>query len=300
MNITLRQVQAFLALADLGSFTRAAERMRVAQPALSQQIRDLELELGVRLFDRTTRRVEMTAAGEEFRLSAAKIVEELELAVGHARDLAERRRGRLVVAAPPLLAAAMLPEAIAAFARQHPGVRVELHDLRTDEIVARVRDGRADCGIGTFPPDEDGIERLVLARDSLMVYGPADCDLAAEAQVPWRTLAGRPLVALTRDSGLRLLAEVGFETARVVMRPAYEVAQITTAMALVEAGLGIAVLPTYAGAVARPGRVMERPLVEPNVAREIVMISRQGRSAPPALASFAQVLRRHSGVFMAR
>ena len=118
--------------------------------------------------------------------------------------------------------------------------------------------------------------------------------------MPWRTLAGRPLVALTRDSGLRLLAEVGFETARVVMRPAYEVAQITTAMALVEAGLGIAVLPTYAGAVARPGRVMERPLVEPNVAREIVMISRQGRSAPPALASFAQVLRRHSGVFMAR
>ena len=300
MNITLRQVQSFLALAELGSFTRAAERMRVAQPALSQQIRDLEEELGVRLFDRTTRRVELTAAGEEFCHSATKIVEELETAVSHARDLAASRRGRLVVAAPPLLAAAMLPEVIAAFAAKYPGVRVDLRDLRTDQIVARVRDGQADCGVGTFAAGEDGIERLILARDSLMVYAPMGSDLAALADVPWTALAGRPLVALTRDSGLRLLAEVGFESAQVVMRPAYEVAQITTAMALVEAGLGVAVLPTYAGAVARPGRVVERPLVAPTIAREIVMISRQGRSTTPALANFATMLRRHSHAFMAR
>lgn len=300
MNITLRQVQSFLALAEFGSFTRAAERMRVAQPALSQQIRDLEQELGVRLFDRTTRRVEMTAAGEEFRHSAVKIIEELETAVTHARDIAVSRRGRLVIAAPPLLAAAMLPDVIAAFCAQYPGVRVELQDLRTDQIVARVRNGQADCGVGTFSPGEDGIERLILARDSLMVFASADSDLAGETEIPWTALAGRPLVALTRDSGLRLLAEVGFESAELVMRPAFEVAQITTAMALVEAGLGVAVLPTYAGAVARAGRVIERPLVAPTIAREIVMIFRHGRSAPPALTQFAQMLRRHSQAFMAR
>jgi len=109
MNITIRQIQSFLNVADLGSFTRAAEKMHTMQPALSQQVRDLESELGIRLFDRTTRRVELTEGGAEFRNIAAKIIEDLEAAARNAHELAERKRGRVIIAAPPLLAAAIVP-----------------------------------------------------------------------------------------------------------------------------------------------------------------------------------------------
>lgn len=112
MNVTLRQIHAFLAAADLGNFTRAAERLNMTQPALSLAIRELETELGIRLFDRTTRRVELTQVGAELSHSARKLIDDLELAMRNARDLAERKRGRIVVAAPPLLAAMILPGAI--------------------------------------------------------------------------------------------------------------------------------------------------------------------------------------------
>ena len=126
MAITLRQIQAFLAVAELGTFTKAAERLHMAQPALSQLVRELEHELGIRLFDRTTRRVELTEGGREFQGASAKIVHDLELAIQNANDLAERRRGRITVAAPPLLAAAILPEAIAEMRERYPGIRIAL------------------------------------------------------------------------------------------------------------------------------------------------------------------------------
>src|SRR5580692_5033636 len=124
MNITIRQIQCFLQVATLGSFTRAAEKMHTMQPALSQQIRDLETELGIRLFDRTTRRVELTEGGAEFRNIAAKIIEDLESATRHAHELAERKRGRVIVAAPPLLASAVVPRAIVDFRNKYPGIEV--------------------------------------------------------------------------------------------------------------------------------------------------------------------------------
>ena len=96
MAVTLRQIQAFLAVAELGTFTKAAERLHMAQPALSQLVRDLEQALGIRLFDRTTRRVELTEGGREFQGASAKIVHDLDLAIQNANDLAERRRGRII------------------------------------------------------------------------------------------------------------------------------------------------------------------------------------------------------------
>ncbi|WP_249123586.1 MULTISPECIES: LysR family transcriptional regulator [unclassified Bradyrhizobium] len=293
MNITIRQIQAFLQVAALGSFTRAAEKLHTLQPALSQQVRDLEAELGIRLFDRTTRRVELTDGGAEFRNIAAKIIEDLELAARNAQDLAERKRGRVVVAAPPLLAAAIVPRAIAEFGTQYPGLSVRLIDARTDQIVELVRSGQVDCGIGTFHAGEDGIVSTRLARDSLMVFCAAQHPLAGRASVDWRELDGLALVTLTRDSGIRLLVEVGFEAAQIKLVPAYEVAQITTALAMVEAGLGVAVLPTYAFAAARALDIRAAAL-EPGLGRDISLIARTGRSLAPAVAAFARVLGKYA------
>ncbi|WNJ92763.1 LysR family transcriptional regulator [Bosea sp. 685] len=291
MAISLRQIQSFLSVAECGTFTKAAERLHMAQPALSQLVRELERELGIRLFDRTTRRVELTEGGREFQGASAKIMHDLDLAVRNANNLAERRRGRIVVAAPPLLAAILLPSAIVELRQRHPGIEVAIIDARTDKIVEEVRLGRADCGLGTFSAIEDGIERMPLTRDSLMLFCASAHPFAARTSLPWADLAEQPLITLTRDSGIRLLVEVGYETAEVPLRPLYEVSQITTALALVEADLGVAVLPTYALAMTSGRPIATRPLVEPTIARDVVMIRPSGRSPSPAVLAFEAILR---------
>jgi DNA-binding transcriptional LysR family regulator len=297
MNITLRQLQCFLQVATLGSFTRAAEKMRTKQPALSQQVRDLENELGIRLFDRTTRRVELTEGGVEFRNIAAKVLDDLESAARNAHDLAERKRGRVVVAAPPLLAAAIVPRAIADFRSRYPGIEVRLVDARTDQIVDYVRSGQVDCGLGTFHAGQEGISSTLLARDSLMLFCASSHALARRRVVRWKELDGLPVITLTRDSSIRLLVEVGFEMSQIRLIPAYEVAQITTALAMAEAGLGVAVLPAYARAGAKTFRITAAPL-DISIVRDIVMITRAGRSIPPGVSAFAQFLGKHTRASM--
>lgn len=291
MNITIRQINAFLQVAALGSFTRAAEQLHTMQPALSQQVRDLEAELGIRLFDRTTRRVELTEAGAEFRAIAAKAIEELDVAARNAQGLAERKRGRVIVAAPPLLAAAVVPKAIVDFQEKYPGITVRLIDARSDQIVELVRSGQVDCGVGTFHAGEEGITPTVLARDNLMVFCAPNHPLAKRKSVHWKELEGQPLVTLTRDSGIRILVEVGFEAAHIKLVPAYEVTWITTALALVEAGLGIGVFPTYAWAGAQSLDISGSPL-EPAIARDITLITRSGREVAPATQAFVRFLRK--------
>jgi DNA-binding transcriptional LysR family regulator len=289
--VTLRQIQALIAVAQQGTFTKAAERMQIAQPALSQLVRELERELNVRLFDRTTRRVELTEAGWEFHSAAVQILHDLDMAVQNATALAERKRGRIMVAAPPLLAAIAIPPAIAALKGAHPGLQVAIIDARNELVIEAVRSGRADCGIGTFSSLEDGIERTPLARDSLMLFCARQSHFAEQTSVAWQELRDEPLVTLTRDSGIRLLVEVGYESAEVPLSPAYEVSQISTALALVRSELAVAVLPTYARAVA-PAGVLAKPLTEPSIARDIVMIRASGRSMSPALSTFEMLLRR--------
>ena len=272
MNVTLRQLEMFIAIADQASFSRAAARLRVTQPVLSNAIRDLEGSLGIKLFDRTTRRVELTQAGREFRMSAERVVADLGNAVRNLQALAARDRGYLVVAAPPLLAAALLPQAIAEYKAANSGVVVNLIDVPTDQIVRKVRAREAECGVGTFAPDEDGIQRKLLARDSLMLFCSPKSSFANISRVSWRDLGGQPLVALTCDSSVRLLVDAALLASSVQTQIAFEVSHMTTAIMLVEAGLGIAILPTYAWTFARDRDVVAKPLHDPVVSREISMI----------------------------
>ena len=292
MSITLKQVTAFLAVAEAGNFTLAAERLKMAQPGLSQSIRELEAELGLRLFDRTTRRVELTTAGREFRNASSRIISDLDFAVQNVRDLASRKRGRIVIAAPPLLAANALPAAILEFAALYPDIQVALVDAPTVSIVDAVRSGAADCGVGTFAASENGIDRMVLSRDRLVLFCRDDSPFAALESIRWRDLAGQPLITLTRDSALRRLVEVGFEAAQIALMPIHEVHQIATVLGMVRMGLGLAVLPAYAHSAALAGKVVGRPLGDPEIIRDIVLIQARDRSVSPAVSAFVPVLRK--------
>lgn len=293
MRIAIRQIEAFLAISEHKSFSAAARYIGIAQPALSTTIRDLEAELGVRMFDRTTRRVELTPAGEEFRASSSKIMEDLAHAVQNTRDLAARRRGRIRIAAPPLLSASIAPWAIAAFHREYPGIKVELIDAPTTDIREEVISGNADCGLGTFSTAEEGIERVVLMRDNLALFMPTDHPLTKDAYVRWADLPALPLIAMSRSSGIRRLMELGAESASQILRPKFEASLVTTALAFVGAGLGVSVLPTYALSQAEQYNLVARPLVDPTVSRDLCLIRASGRSPSPAVSSFITALRNH-------
>ncbi len=301
MNITLRQIQAFRTVAEFGSFTRAAERLKVAQPALSLSIRELERELNLRLFDRTTRRVELTGAGREFLQSADKLLADLDRAVRDARDLSEKKRGRIVIAAPPLLAAMIVPAAIAAFNAAFPGIDVGLVDARNDQILDRLRAGEADLAIGTFDERADGIRREVLAQDALALFCAPSSRFAKKRRVRWADLHDHKLIMLTRDSSIRGLTERNLaQGGHDSGKPLYEVSQITTAVMLAEAGLGVTVLPAYAWSYARGRDVVSRPLVEPQVMRNIYLIQSDSRSLSPAAEGFARTLRNQTRAAIAR
>ena len=294
MKITLRQLKAFHTIAEVGSFTRAAQRLQIAQPAMSLAMRELERELDVRLLDRTTRRVELTGAGREFLLATEKIIDDLEHSIRSARDLTYRKRGRLVVAAPPLLAAMIVPPVFAAYKETNPGIELHLVDTQTDDIVVRVRSGAADCGIGTFAEDEEGIRREVLLKDSLMLWCRSGTPLAEKKAITWSELRFASLIMLTHASNIRAIVDRACENAGHAPQPAYEVSQMTTAIMLVEAGLGVAPLPTYVGSFAYRRKVTGRPLIEPQVRREISFVQSSNRSLSPAAEEFLRLLRKHA------
>ena len=288
---TLRQIRGFLAVADQGTFTKAAVRLHIAQPALSQLVRELERELGIRLFNRTTRRVELTQGGREFQRAAVRITQDLDLAVADAKSLAERRRGRVVIAAPPFLAATILPSAIVKLRTEYPGLHVDIIDAGTGAILEAVRTGSADLGFGTFPATENDLVRSKLVRDRLMLFCSATHRFANRRNMRWRDLIDEPLVTLTRDSGIRLLVELGYEAANIPLRADYQVTQISTALALAGAGLGIAVLPAYVLAAASLHRLSAVQLSDPVISRDVELIQVGGRSVSPAAAAFARCLR---------
>jgi DNA-binding transcriptional LysR family regulator len=292
MNITLRQLEAFLAVAAAEGFTRAAERLHLTQSAVSFLVRELEGQLGVRLFDRTTRAVRLTEAGQGLQPLAEKALAELQSALDDTRDLLAKKRGRLVVAAPPLIASHLVPPVMARFAKDHPGVTLVLRDLLADEILNRVRGGEVEIGIGTFERLDPDIASAALLTDTLILACPQGHPLARKRSLRWKDLAGHPVISLDRHSSLRQLVDRALEKVASYDRPAYEVSFITTAIGLVEAGLGVAVLPSYILSATRNTRLQTRRLTEPVVEREISIVTRRGRSLSPAASAFVDLARR--------
>ncbi len=289
---TIRQFECFRAVAETGSFSRAAERLGLSQPALSQAVRELEQALGARLFDRTTRRVELTEAGRAFSAIVLPGLDEIDRAVEAVRDLAALRRGLVRIAAPPLLAATLVPAALREVARIHPGIDRRLEDVATDAIVAQLTAGHVELGLATFPPGTDALTLVPVFRDRLSAVVRSDDPLAGRDPLRWRDLADRPVVALARESGLRLLTEIGFERAGVPFRAAHEVHQIFTALALVAELGAVAVLPDYVRAAFHGRPLSARPLTDSVVDRTVALGRLRMRAASPAARAVEATLHR--------
>ena len=286
MNITLRQLRAFVAVARLGRFARAAERLHVTQSALSMMVRELEAQLGVRLFDRHTRMVRLTEAGAEFLPVAEKTLADLESAVAQSRDLAALQRGRVSIATSTVLAGTLLPWAVGEFARRHAGVRCVVKDCAEPEIRQRVRMGDVDFGIGTtLDPDSELLE-VPLLEDRIAALVADRHPLAARRSISWRELAAYPLVLLATGSPLRTMVDRALVEAGVSVAPAYEASFSSTVISMVAAGLGVAALPVNARQVSPKVKVHVRPLVRPTVPRRVSLFLRRDIAPTPAAEAF--------------
>jgi DNA-binding transcriptional LysR family regulator len=266
-------LRAFVAVAQEQSITRAAGRLHLTASALSMLVSSLEAELAVRLFERTTRRVVLTEEGQALLPSVQMVFKDLDQAFDGLRQLSARRRGRFAVATSPLLAATLLPQLLASFRLRFPDIAVDLLDLPVDGIAQAVREGRADFGVCTADQEVPGLLTTTLYQDRLMLACLADHPLAGRKEVRWSELVGEQLALLRPGSGLRSLADRGFAEIGEQVVPAFEVAHVSTAVGLVEAGLAVAILPSYALSRTRSPSVVAVPLTAPVMQRDIVALT---------------------------
>ncbi|MGQ9368650.1 LysR family transcriptional regulator [Azospirillum sp. ST 5-10] len=290
MNVTLRQLQCFRQVAEHASFSKAAERIGLSQPALSATIRKLEDAVGVRVFDRTTRQVVLTPEGEELLRLATRMVDEFESVSGDLQDYLARRRGRVVVAALPTAAAVILPPVLARYRRDHPGIDVRLDDALHDRILEAVRSGSADFGVTVAPADGDEFRFQPLLADRFVLVCRPEHPLAARGAVTWAELADQPMIAMSRTTSVRQLIDTACARAGVGLPSLYEASHLATIAGLVEAGIGIAALPSLALPLLRFAELTAVPIEEPVVERSIGIVRRPARSPSVAARGLLDLL----------
>jgi DNA-binding transcriptional LysR family regulator len=282
MNITLRQLRAFIAVAGLGQFNIAARNLHLTQSAVSILIRDLEREIGVRLFDRHTRMVSLTLVGQEFLPQARKIMKDLELAVGDVRDNASLKRGQVTIAAAIVLAATVVPPIIARFLNKYPEISVNIRDMPEEQITPALKRHEVDIAVGTLSEEDPEIAATPLLRDKLMLVCREDHRFAKRKSVRWAELKDETLITLAASNPLRNIVEHNLIRVVPNYRPKYEVRFSTTAISMIAAGMGVSVLPENSGQLASAVGVTTVDLIDPIVMRDVSLLQRRHHSLSPA------------------
>lgn len=293
VDFSSRQLRAFLLVAEHRSFSRAAAALFMTPSGLSVLIRELEWQLGFRLFDRTTRHVAPTIQGEELRAVARQSVEDFDRAVARlGRSAAEAGRS-LSIGAPPLIAANILPRAIHEFRMTRPDLRVRLFDGNHGVIRQMVEAGELDMGLGAFFGPASGLRRTPLFRFSLMVVRADAHASARRTTASWSSLRGETLISVAASSPLQQLINRHLTRAGVATLGGPALNSLDTQIAMVEAGEGIAVIPSYGLPACRNRQVVMARLVNPVVNLAFSQLRARGRKLPPAADDFTSFLQNH-------
>ncbi|WP_294254948.1 LysR family transcriptional regulator [uncultured Sphingomonas sp.] len=284
---SLTSLRLFMQVAQHGSFSETGRSANVSQPALSRTIRLLEEQLGVRLFDRNSRNVALTSAGE----ALLPIVERLTGDFDHAfSELAQNfagSRGRVVIGALPSVAAGTLPAAIASFRELHPQVEIVLRDHLSGALFQAMEERQLDLAV-TTPPDAGKFVFDPLMQDAMVLVVPAGGPLDTGKPARWSIFAEHPFIAMAPRSSVRALTDAAMLQANVAARALYDCTQLATVGALIEAGLGITALPESTLRMLHGGRIAARPLVDPVIERTIGVARLADRTLPPAAQRFLE------------
>jgi DNA-binding transcriptional LysR family regulator len=282
-RITIRQFEAFLAIVDLQSIGAAAQRLGLTSSAVSQLLAELETELGFRLFDRTTRRVNLSSAGQDFLASAESVLRHVRAAAQSADDIRNRAAGIVRIGAPLVLASTALPEAIAEYARDKPKVVVRICDTV-------VESADVDLAVGPDRPSGARVGRDSAFASPWVMWCAPSHPLGTRRRVQWQQLRDIPIVATGRDHERavdQMLANLPVE-ARIV--PVDVVDNVTTAFGIASRGLAVTLAPAYVAPLARTFGLIMKRIVEPETIREVCVYRSTERALSPPAAGFADFL----------
>ncbi|MEU1425270.1 LysR family transcriptional regulator [Kitasatospora sp. NPDC005751] len=291
-ELGLHQLHAFAVLAEELHFGRAAERLGIAQPPLSQQIRRLEAKVGHPLFTRAPGRVALTPAGQELLPAARHALDEVAAALSAARAVADGEAGRIRIGFSGSLALSVLPGLLRAYHDRYPAVEMEIREMTTAVQVTALHEQVIDLGLLREPPDEPGLLNEVILSEEFVAVLPRSHPLAARRVVPVEALAGEPFVLLPRSAGptvldriLHLCRDAGFEP-----RLGQQAVEWQTVSALVEAGLGVSLAPASIRRIRLKGVAYRR--IEPNTTRTTVAMTWRRDDRNPLVARFLEEARR--------
>jgi DNA-binding transcriptional LysR family regulator len=282
MKLDTLGAQAFIAIAEHGSFGRAAESLHITQTALSRRLQNLESLLGVRLVERTTRSVGLTRIGQDFLPQARRLLGDLAMALNEIRETGKALRGDVTLASIASVGVSYLPGVIRRYSALHPHNRIRILDYLSPDVARAVARREAEFGINMQAPPDPELTSIPVFKDRYVAVCPADHPLARSKRLRWKQLEPHTLILSGHERGGRTLVDLALRTQRVGLRRFYEVQHSFTALGMVLQGVGIAVVPDLTLPKGAYPRLVPVPLVDPVVSRTLVVLSRTRASLSPA------------------
>jgi DNA-binding transcriptional LysR family regulator len=296
MKIDTLGVQAFIAIADRGSFGRAAEDLHITQTALSRRMQNLESFLGVKLVERTTRSVALTAIGQNFLPQARRLLADLGMALVEIRETGKSLRGDVTIACVPTVGVHYLPRIVQQYASLYPDNRIKILDHASSGVAAAVLQRAAEFGINMQSAHDAELKSIPLLRDRFVLVCRDDHPLARKRKLSWAQLEPHVLILAGAESGNRPLLDIELEKHGIRLRAFYEVQRSSTAVGMVAQGVGVAVVP---GLAVQPGaypHLKVVPLLDPVVSRTLVLLSRTKAHLTPAAQTLYELIRKQAAV----
>lgn len=290
MNYSLRQLRVFVAVSHYGSFSRAGESIGLSQSAVSHSMKELEAEMGVRLLDRTTREVALTDAGLRLANRVEPLLDELHAMLLDTRSFGTQHNGRVRIASSQTISAQLMPQCIASGALQYPDIRVILRDQAQQLVLNSVRNAEVDFGIVIDPGENTDLDCEPILHEPFLMMCREDHPLAALPEVKWQALNGQKLVLQDYASGSRILIDGALKAQKVKAEIVQEIGHPATLFPMVEAGIGISVIPALALPGPEGSKLVVKSLV-PEINRVLMLVKRKNRSLSPAAQAIWQVVK---------
>lgn len=294
MNVTLRQLSAFVAVARHKSFTKAADELHLTQSSLSGLIKELERQLDVILFDRTTRQLHLSDAGERLMPYAIKVLDDMRLFNGEIHDIKDYHQGKVRIAASQQLAATIMPKLIKAFKEIHPDIQVSLIDCTVQEVIERVQLLDADIGIAATHPFSNDINQSPLFSSPFYLVVKQDHPLAALPQVAWHDIPEGEIITLQSAFAEQIRHALPNDLCQRIFRADYEVNFLSTALGVTQMEIGITLALSYAKNWVDQHQLVMIPITTPTIERHFSLYTHKHRTPTPAVASFRQFLNEHA------
>ena len=293
MNITIKQIRAFLAVVEVNSFVEASEFLHISQPALSTSIKNLEETVGGKLLARSTRTLALTPEGELFLPVAKRLLADFDNAFIELNELFSLQRGNLSLAAMPSFASTHLPQHLLSFNQDHPAIKVKVYDVIAEDALEMVQTGKVEFAISFDPGASDDLNFETLFLDRFVAVFPKSHELMKVKKIGWQHLVKYPFITLQRPSSIRLLMNKILAEQNIFLNVAFETNQLATVVQMVATGIGVSVMPSLYKQQMQALNLEFRELSSPVINRRVGIITRRRYPLSKTAQAFIKILQHY-------